>query len=203
VPSAAATQEDRAGELAKQSLGDLTTALVGRAIGFAELETLLAEIELPLGAGADPCPRTWVGSVGYERFPENLEFAQHLRKQGVERVIDVRELPISRRRGYAKTALSEALANEGIEYLHMKGLGNPKTIRDMFKAGRVEAGRTRYREYLLASQREQLAELQSLLHEKRTALMCLEHDQAVCHREVIIEALENDIELALDVAPLG
>ena len=44
---------------------------------------------------------------------------------GVERLIDVRELPISRRRGFAKTALGEALAAEGVEYLHMRSLGNP------------------------------------------------------------------------------
>ena len=92
----------------------------------------------------EPTETVWVGSIGYERHRHAAEFSALLRDAQVERVIDVRELPISRRRGYAKTALSESLAQEGIEYVHMRGLGNPKPFRDLYKSGRVHEGRAAY-----------------------------------------------------------
>src|SRR5690606_35864703 len=115
-----------------------------------------------------------------ERYRDVGDFVQQLAGAGVERLIDVRELPISRRRGYAKTALREALATADIEYLHMRELGNPKQIRDRYKAGHVEEGRSLYTSFLLSEQRSALSDLQARLEEKRSALMCVEDDQAVC-----------------------
>ena len=146
---------------------------------------------------------TWVGSVGYERYKQNDEFARRLRHAEVERLIDVRELPISRRKGYAKTALREAMEGIGIEYLHMRALGNPKPFRDLYKAGHVAEGRDKYTRYLLGQQRGALQELVALLRDnKRTALMCVEHDPTICHRTVIVEALRNEFGLELDVAQI-
>jgi uncharacterized protein (DUF488 family) len=152
---------------------------------------------------APSAPALWLGSVGYERHKDSAEFAQLLRTAGVERLIDVRELPISRRRGYAKTALGEAMKGEGIEYVHMRDLGNPKPYRDLYKLGKVEEGRRLYTDYLHEEQREALELLASMLPEKKTALMCVEHDAAVCHRTVILESLRSELGLELDVAELA
>jgi uncharacterized protein (DUF488 family) len=114
-------------------------------------------------------------------------------------LIDVRELPISRRRGYAKTALSEVLAAEGIEYVHMRALGNPKQFRDLYKSGHVQEGRAAYERHLLDERVDALRELVPLLEVRRSALMCVEHDAAVCHRAVIFEALRDELGLQLDV----
>ena len=54
---------------------------------------------------------------------------------GVKRLLDVREAPISRRKGYSKTALAAALAASGIDYVHLRGLGTPKPGREAAKAG--------------------------------------------------------------------
>jgi uncharacterized protein YeaO (DUF488 family) len=91
----------------------------------------------------------------------------------------------------------------GVEYIHMKALGNPKPFRDLYKTGRVEEGQRRYEEHLLGEQRGALEDLGPLLHEKRTALMCVEHDAATCHRTVIINALRTELGLTLDVAEIG
>ena len=56
----------------------------------------------------------WVGSTGYERHKVSDDFVRLLAQAGVERLIDVRELPISRRRGYAKPALADALAQPAL-----------------------------------------------------------------------------------------
>ena len=183
------------------SLAELTKAFFGEPLTMDQMLALL-EAEPPSTVAAAPAA-LWVGSVGYERHKDNAIFAQHLRASGVERLIDVRELPISRRRGYAKTALGLAMAAEGIEYIHIKALGNPKPFRDLYKSGRVEEGQRRYEEHLLGEQRGALEDLGPLLREKRSALMCVEHDPATCHRSVIIDALRHELGLALDVAEIG
>ena len=59
-----------------------------------------------------------------------------LREAGVQRLVDVRKFPSSRRRGFSKTALAAALDAAGIEYVHARALGNPKPNRDLWRAGR-------------------------------------------------------------------
>src|SRR4029079_6536198 len=92
-------------------------------------------------------------TIGYEGNTVG-EFLAALHNAGVERVIDVRALPLSRRPGFSKTALSGALEHAGrdcirakaslrgaleeagIEYLHPKALGTPADGRAAARAGR-------------------------------------------------------------------
>ena len=145
----------------------------------------------------------WVGSVGYERYRLVEDFARLLAQAEVERLIDVRELPISRRRGFAKTALAEALAEQGVEYLHLRGMGNPKEFRDLYKSGQVAEGRAGYEQLLIEDRVEDLRELAKTIHEKRSALMCVEHDESICHRQVIFAALQSQLGLDLEIARIG
>ncbi|WP_218061767.1 DUF488 domain-containing protein [Planobispora rosea] len=69
--------------------------------------------------------------IGYEGCGLG-EFIRRLRRENVELLIDVRLNPISRKRGFSKTALSNALADAGIVYEHMRELGNPKWNRAGF-----------------------------------------------------------------------
>jgi uncharacterized protein (DUF488 family) len=147
--------------------------------------------------------QVWIGSVGYEKHRDVDVFAAMLSKAGVERLVDVRELPISRKRGFAKTALSEALERAGVEYIHLKALGNPKVFRDLYKSGDIDGGRAGYEHFLLTERLDALASLELLLHEKRSALMCVESDQAICHREVILDALRDQRHLALEIAQIS
>jgi len=173
-------------------------------VGLDEVFARLSNVDVAAGdPPCEPLELTWVGSVGYERHKDHREFAEHLRRSGVERLIDVRELPISRRRGYAKTALSEAMGEAGIEYMHLKALGNPKPLRDLYKSGRVAEGRAGYERFLLGERREALNALVPLLEDKRSALMCLEHDASTCHRTVILDALRSELGLSLDVAEVS
>src|SRR4051794_20207544 len=63
-------------------------------------------------------------TIGYEGTTIG-EFIAALEAAGVERVIDVRALPLSRRPGFSKSPLRAALEEMGIEYLHLKALGTP------------------------------------------------------------------------------
>lgn len=186
-----------------RSFAELTRAYFGSTLSIDEVFRRVALVELDPPAPADEQDRLWVGSVGYERYKDNVDFARRLRDAEVECLVDVRELPISRRRGYAKTALGAAMSEVGIEYVHMRALGNPKPFRDLYKSGRAAEGRERYQHHLLSEGREALDALVPRLRDKRTALMCVEHDPSTCHRTVILDALRDELGLALDVSEIA
>ncbi|MDR1430587.1 MAG: DUF488 domain-containing protein, partial [Propionibacteriaceae bacterium] len=50
-------------------------------------------------------------------------------------LVDVRQTPISRKRGLSKTALGAALSEAGIDYIHLRELGNPRDNRDGYRQG--------------------------------------------------------------------
>ena len=61
-------------------------------------------------------------TIGYQgRSLE--EFLAVLRREGIGCVVDVRRNALSRKPGFSKTALREALAGAGIDYLHLRRLG--------------------------------------------------------------------------------
>jgi uncharacterized protein (DUF488 family) len=136
-------------------------------------------------------------TVGYER--RSLDgLLQALLAAKVRRLVDVRELPLSRRPGFSKTALSEALATVGIEYVHSKRLGNPKENRDRYRSGDVQGGANVFRQHLSNGSHGALVELAQSLGDDAVCLMCFERDHAVCHRNVIVDALrEMQPELAI------
>jgi hypothetical protein len=187
--------------LGASPLSDLTRSVLGKALTMDELLRLFkVGSERPVQSQvATPPGRLWVGSVGYERHRDSAEFARRLHRSGVRQLIDVRELPISRRRGYAKTALGQAMVAAGVQYLHVRPLGNPKPFRDLYKAGRVDEGRAHYERFLREERRDALQELVVLLRETPSALMCVEHDPTICHRTSILKALRDEFGVDLDV----
>ena len=127
-------------------------------------------------------------TVGYEGRSLD-EFLGELEAAGVTRLVDVRELPLSRRRGFSKTALGEALSEVGIEYVHVCALGNPKPNCECYWSGDVEGGAVVYRKHLNNGSRPVLLELSESLADGSACLMCFERDHSECHRDVIVEAL--------------
>jgi uncharacterized protein (DUF488 family) len=127
-------------------------------------------------------------SIGYEQFPTVDELCRVLTRLGVERVVDVRELPRSRRRGFSRGALESALAGAGIAYEHRRELGNPPEIRAAYRSGDRARGREAYRARLL-ERPWALDGLAEAAAERPTAMLCLEDEQARCHRDVIAEEL--------------
>jgi len=115
-----------------------------------------------------------------------------LHAAGVERVIDVRERPQSRRPGMSKTRLGQLLGDHGIAYEHRRVLGTPPDLRWLFRAGRVAEGAAAYREHVERAAPDALDALAAELDAApATALLCLEADPADCHRRVLTEALKE------------
>lgn len=75
-----------------------------------------------------------VFTIGYEGATMET-FLAALKGAGVRQVIDVRQLPLSRRPGFSKAPLAATLKEHGIGYVHLKALGTPKPGRDAAKKG--------------------------------------------------------------------
>ena len=71
-------------------------------------------------------------TVGYEGASIET-FIANLRANKVKCVLDVREAPLSRKRGFSKTQLGRALNDADIRYIHLRELGTPKSVRDELK----------------------------------------------------------------------
>jgi uncharacterized protein (DUF488 family) len=131
-------------------------------------------------------------TIGYEGTTVP-EFIAALRKAGVERVIDVRALPLSRRPGFSKTPLRGALAEAGIEYVHLKALGTPAEGRAAARAGRhADLERIYAGQLELPEAMAQSAQMLELAREKPSALLCMEREPAHCHRTLLIDAVAAD-----------
>ncbi|MES2755486.1 MAG: DUF488 domain-containing protein [Pseudomonadota bacterium] len=127
-------------------------------------------------------------TIGYEGATM-AEFLAALAAAGVERVIDVRALPLSRRPGFSKSSLAASLAEAGIDYVHLKALGTPKEGRDAAKKGDVATLERVYAGQLeLPEAQAQAAVMRGLAAEKPSALLCFERDPCHCHRTLLLVA---------------
>lgn len=123
-------------------------------------------------------------SVGYEGLKVD-GLVERLAGAHVTTLVDVRLNPISRKPGFSKKRLAEALGNAGIEYLHEPELGNPPDNRDSFRTGDGAEGRERMREILSNGAGAALDRLVGLASEQRIAVLCVEREHVRCHRDVI------------------
>lgn len=134
-------------------------------------------------------------TIGYEGSTVG-EFVGALKAAGVERVIDVRALPLSRRPGFSKSPLRAALEDSGIEYVHLKALGTPADGRAAARAGRHEDLKRIYSGQLeLPEALAQSAQMLDLAAEKPSALVCMERDPAQCHRTLLLDAVAADADV--------
>jgi uncharacterized protein (DUF488 family) len=130
-----------------------------------------------------------IRTIGYEAAGFST-FLATLRQAGVSLVIDIRDLPLSRRAGFSKKILAASLAEAGIGYAHFRNLGTPKEGRLAARRGDY-AGFWRIFEERLATP-EAAFDLQraaELAEAQPSALLCFEADPAKCHRRRVAELL--------------
>jgi uncharacterized protein (DUF488 family) len=131
-------------------------------------------------------------TIGYEGMTIEA-FIALLRAQHVGHLVDIREVPLSRKKGFSKSALSEHLERVGIRYSHIRALGCPKAIRDQFRAdGNWERYSRAFAAYL-ESQAPALRELIRTVKADRCTLMCFEANYALCHRSIVAHELGGAI----------
>jgi uncharacterized protein (DUF488 family) len=148
-----------------------------------------------------------IGVYGFDRSA----FLQALAAARIDVLVDVRQRRGVRGSEYAwanSRRLQEALADEGVEYLHMKELAPTTEMREAQyreDARRGEGKRSRttlapayrrlYTEQILDP--ADLSPLIDLIAERRPALLCVERDAAACHRSLIAERLRGEEGVAI------
>jgi len=123
-------------------------------------------------------------TLGYEGLSLD-QFIAKLKGNNVEAVVDVRELPLSRKRGFSKTRLAEALYDAGIGYQSIRALGSPRELRRQLRQTRDWGTFSIQFEQHLNSQSDVLGELVECAYRKPTRLMCFEYDSSLCHRSIV------------------
>lgn len=136
---------------------------------------------------------TTLFTIGYEGTDID-RFVATLKAVGVQLLVDVRALPLSRKKGFSKNGLRARIEEEGLEYVHLGALGDPKEGRDAARAGRFDQFRKIYGRHLAqAEPQEKLRELEVLVEERPTCLMCFERDPTECHRLIVASQLPKSV----------
>ena len=130
-------------------------------------------------------------TIGYEGINQKA-FVVWLKHHDIYAVADVRNRPLSRKKGFSKNGLRESLNENNIEYLGYPSLGVAKEMRDQLKiTGNYNSFFKKYRESL-TSKGQEINELISIIKAgKRIALLCYEHDPNKCHRMVLAEQIKK------------
>ena len=126
-------------------------------------------------------------TLGYEGFDID-SFVRRVKVSGIKTVVDVRELPLSRKKGFSKSSFRDALSAAGIAYFHVPALGCPKPIRDQFKADGDWAVYTKAFLAYISTQEATVQELVKLSRATSACLVCFEADYTACHRTYVARA---------------
>jgi uncharacterized protein (DUF488 family) len=131
-------------------------------------------------------------TIGYEQTPAK-SVLDELEAAGVKLLVDVRAVAASRRPGFSKNQLAAGLDERGISYLHLRGLGTPKSGREAARSGNFAALHKIYAAHLKTAQaKEEMDELSALVKKSGpVCILCYERDHAHCHRQWIAEVIED------------
>ena len=133
-------------------------------------------------------------TIGYEGAIQG-EVVDALRRAGVERVIDVRAVPMSRKPGFSKNVLAAGLREAGIDYVHLRALGTPPEGREAARKGQWDVFARAFAAQLETPEAgAESARMVTLAEEKPSALLCFERDPAHCHRTPLRLAIMPDWE---------
>jgi len=129
-------------------------------------------------------------TIGYEGTEREL-LVKRLLEQGVDTLVDVREVSVSRRPGFSKSQLSAFVSQKGIEYIHKRELGSPSEARRRLKVTGDFA--EFFRGYMrhLEAHSHVLHEVKDLVEHQNCCLLCYEHRPEKCHRRILADELKK------------
>lgn len=131
-----------------------------------------------------------LSTIGYEGA-SLADFIKTLEIAGIEIVFDIRDRAQSRRAGFSKSALSDALDKAGIEYAHLRELGDPKEGRDAARAGNIDLFIKTFTGVLRTpSAQAALETIVATSEAKSACLLCYERDHRNCHRKLVSDRIE-------------
>ena len=132
---------------------------------------------------------TAIYTIGYEGAAM-ADLIATLKLQGVEQLLDVREIAQSRRPGFSKTALSASLSSAGIQYSHYRQLGDPKAGREAAREGKIAEFQAIFSAHLsMPATIAALNDAATVAASAPSVLLCYERSPLNCHRGLVAERL--------------
>lgn len=137
-------------------------------------------------------------TIGYEG--SDIEaFVLTLLDAAVDTLIDVRDLPLSRKKGFSKAVLRETLEANGIAYVHLRGLGDPKAGREAARAGQMALFKSIFGRHMKTTAAKlDLLDANALAQEKAVCLMCFERAHCDCHRSIVAAHISKATGLSIE-----
>jgi hypothetical protein len=147
---------------------------------FATNSELVALI--PTGVTKPKIAPPAVYTIGYESCSVD-GFLNRLFRAGIQRIIDVRANPVSRKYGFARSALANLGAKMGLCYSHFPELGISSSKRKEAATRSDFVGLFgEYERQLLPSRTAEIAKVAELMKFAPSVLLCMEKEAADCHR---------------------
>ena len=142
-------------------------------------------------------------TIGYEEKSIE-EYINLLIKEDVRILVDVRENPVSRKYGFSKKTLQNAIEKVGIEYRHLPGLGIPGEKRmNLHSIEDYNRLFDLYEKEVLSSRRDLLEMIYRLVLENdRIGLTCFEKSSEYCHRTRVAGAIVRHFSRDLSIINL-
>lgn len=128
-------------------------------------------------------------TVGYEGL-DIPTFIARLKANRIDCLIDVRELPLSRKPGFSKASLSRCLSRHKIRYVHFKDLGSPKDVRHKLRLDNDYITFFRRMEKHVSNKKNALATALHYVTHNTCCLMCFERLAAMCHRKIVAKIIK-------------
>lgn len=133
-----------------------------------------------------------VYTAGYERLTVE-GFLDRLLRAGIQRILDVRNNPVSRRYGYHKSTLARLSERVGISYLHLPELGIPSEFRqELITQDDYDVLFRKYRNTTLLTEKSAIHRAASLISEIPSVLVCMEALPCQCHRSHLAESISAE-----------
>ncbi len=142
-----------------------------------------------------------VYTAGYERLSIDA-FLDRLIRNGVQRIIDVRNNPIARRYGFHKSTLSRLADRVKIQYVHLPELGIQSAFRQNLSSREdYDALLDRYERETIARETRSIDRVADLMMNEASVLVCMEADPQCCHRSRLAKSVSH--KTGLPIRDLG
>lgn len=139
-----------------------------------------------------------LATIGYEGAVID-QFLLTLGKAQIKTLVDVRELPLSRKKGFSKTSLAAHLQRAGIRYVHMRALGDPKPGRIAARSGDIDRFKEIYSRHLRSKEAKvALIQLAAIARKSNSCLLCYEYEPRNCHRQIVASRISKTFGLNIE-----
>ena len=129
-------------------------------------------------------------TIGYEGNDIDF-FVSRLKRNDIDYLLDIRQVPLSRKQGFSKSVLARRLNQDNIRYIHFRELGSPKHLRDKLKATNDYWGFFQKMDVYLTRKKEVIEEVHSYVVSNTCCLMCFERMATQCHRKLVADKIKE------------